>query len=57
MRQLAQAIDYSGFDGALLATGSGMDDAWTVAASLAPLTKKMKFIIAQHAGVTSRASH
>ena len=53
MRQLAQAIDYSGFDGALLATGSGMDDAWTVAASLAPLTKKMKFIIAQHAGVTS----
>ena len=53
MRQLAQAIDYCDFDGALLATSAGVDDAWTVGAAVAPLTKKMKFIIAQHAGVSS----
>ena len=53
MRQLAQAIDYCDYEGALLATAAGMDDAWTVSAAIAPLTRKMKFIVAQHAGVTS----
>jgi alkanesulfonate monooxygenase len=52
-RQLAGAIDYNGYSGALLATGGGGHDAWTVASSLIPLTERMKFIIAQHPGLTA----
>jgi alkanesulfonate monooxygenase len=52
-RQLATAIDYNGFSGALLATGAGRHEAWALGASLIPVTQRMKFIVAQHPGITS----
>jgi len=51
IRQVATAVDYLGFTGALLATGGGAHDAWVMGASLIPLTKQMKFIIAVHPGI------
>jgi alkanesulfonate monooxygenase len=53
LRQPATAIDYNGYSGALLATGAGRQDAWTLGASLIPVTQRMKFIVAQHPGITS----
>jgi alkanesulfonate monooxygenase len=53
LRQVATAVDYLGYTGALLATGGGAHDAWVTGASLIPLTKKMKFIIAVHPGIVA----
>lgn len=55
MRQIAQAIDELGFAGALLPTGRGCEDAWLVAASLLPATKRMKFLVALRPGLISPA--
>ena len=33
-KQLASAIDYNGYSGALLATGAGRHEAWALGASL-----------------------
>lgn len=55
MRQIAQAIDELGFAGALLPTGRGCEDAWLVAASLLPVTKRMKFLVALRPGLISPA--
>lgn len=43
LRQVATAVDYLGFTGALLATGGGAHDAWVMGAALIPLTTQMKF--------------
>ena len=51
MQQLAGAIDYNGFDGALIATTPGGNDPWSMATGLAMTTKNMKFIVAQYAGI------
>jgi alkanesulfonate monooxygenase len=51
MKQLAGAIDHNGYDGALIATLPGGTDPWTLAAGLAMHTERMKFIVAQYAGV------
>ena len=53
IRQVATAVDYLGFTGALLATGGGAHDAWVMGSSLIPLTKQMKFIIAVHPGIVA----
>lgn len=53
MRQLAGAIDHAGFAGALIATLAGGTDPWTLAAGLAQHTRRMKFIVAQYAGIIS----
>jgi alkanesulfonate monooxygenase len=53
IRQVATAVDYLGYTGALLATGGGAHDAWVMGASLIPLTKQMKFIIAVHPGIVA----
>lgn len=55
MRQIAQAVDDLGFAGALLPTGRGCEDAWLVAASLLPATRRMKFLIALRPGLISPA--
>lgn len=55
MRQIAQAIDGLGFAGALLPTGRGCEDAWLVAASLLPVTQRMKFLVALRPGLISPA--
>src|SRR5687768_7235770 len=51
MQQLAGAIDYNGFAGALIATTPGGNDPWSMATGLAMTTKNMKFIVAQYAGI------
>lgn len=53
LRHLARAVELAGLDGALLATGAGSHDAWTLGSFLAASTERMKFIVAQHPGVTS----
>ena len=53
LRQIAQAADEIGFAGALLPTGRTCEDAWVVAASLIPVTKQLKFLVAIRPGITS----
>ena len=48
-RQLALAYDQLGYTGALFATGS--HDVWVLAASLLPITERLKFLIAIHPGL------
>ncbi len=48
-RQLAIAYDQLGYTGALFATGS--HDVWVLAASLLPLTERLKFLVAIHPGL------
>lgn len=55
MRQIAQAVDELGYVGALLPTGRGCEDAWLVAASLLPVTQRMKFLVALRPGLISPA--
>jgi len=50
---VARAVDSLGFTGALLPTGAGCEDSWMVAASLIPVTKRMKFLIAIRPGSLS----
>ncbi|MBD2058020.1 FMNH2-dependent alkanesulfonate monooxygenase [Oculatella sp. FACHB-28] len=53
LQQLAGAIDQLGFVGALLPTGRSCEDAWITAASLIPVTKRMKFLVAIRPGLSS----
>src|ERR1700722_9163953 len=53
IQQIAQAADRLGFEGVLLPTGNNCDDAWIVASSLIPVTKRLKFLVAVRPGVTS----
>ncbi|MBV8658379.1 MAG: FMNH2-dependent alkanesulfonate monooxygenase [Burkholderiales bacterium] len=51
--QIAQAIDRLGFDGALIPTGRSCEDPWIAAASLIPLTRRLKFLVAVRPGIMS----
>jgi len=53
LAQVAQAADRLGFEGALLPTGRTCEDSWVVASALAPLTRRLKFLVAVRPGVTS----
>jgi alkanesulfonate monooxygenase len=53
IQQVAQAADRLGFEGVLIPTGNTCDDAWTVAASLIPVTSRLKFLVALRPGVIS----
>ncbi|HLO87802.1 MAG TPA: FMNH2-dependent alkanesulfonate monooxygenase [Nostocaceae cyanobacterium] len=53
LQQIAKAIDHLGYTGALLPTGRFCEDAWIIAASLIPVTKQMKFLVAIRPGITS----
>lgn len=55
LRQLAAAIDKLGYYGALLATGYGGNDVFTVAAATLSATRRMKFLGAVHPGLISPA--
>lgn len=55
LRQIAQAVDDLGYVGALLPTGRGCEDAWVVAASLLPITQRMKFLVAVRPGLMAPA--
>ncbi|WP_312688636.1 FMNH2-dependent alkanesulfonate monooxygenase [Kosakonia sp.] len=53
LQQIAQAADRLGFSGVLIPTGRSCEDAWLVAASLIPVTQRLKFLVALRPSVTS----
>jgi alkanesulfonate monooxygenase len=53
VRQIAQAVDELGYYGALLPTGRTCDDPWIAAATLIPLTRRMRFLVAIRPGLMS----
>jgi alkanesulfonate monooxygenase len=53
LRQIAEAVDGLGYCGALLPTGRSCEDAWVIASSLVPLTRRMKFLVAVRPGLVS----
>ncbi|QCT20770.1 FMNH2-dependent alkanesulfonate monooxygenase [Jejubacter calystegiae] len=53
LQQVAQAAERQGFSGVLIPTGRSCEDAWLVAASLVPVTRHLKFLVALRPGVVS----
>ncbi|MBL8647701.1 MAG: FMNH2-dependent alkanesulfonate monooxygenase [Sphingosinicella sp.] len=53
LAQVAGAADRLGFEGVLLPTGRTCEDSWVLASALAPLTPRLKFLVAVRPGVTS----
>ncbi|PTM59337.1 FMNH2-dependent alkanesulfonate monooxygenase [Desmospora activa] len=53
LRQMAQAVDSLGYEGALLPTGRSCEDAWVVASSLLSVTERMRFLVAVRPGLIS----
>lgn len=53
LKLVAQTVDTLGFDGALIPTGFGCEDSWLIAASMVPLTQRMKFLVAFRPGSLS----
>ena len=52
LRQVAQAADHLGYGGILLPTGNGCEDALVTAASIAPFTERLRFLVALRPGQT-----
>jgi len=50
LRQVAQAADQLGYTGVLLPTGNGCEDALVTAASIAPFTERLRFLVAMRPG-------
>ncbi|WP_081803317.1 FMNH2-dependent alkanesulfonate monooxygenase [Halotalea alkalilenta] len=55
LRQIAQAADSLGYYGVLLPTGRSCEDSWVVASALAPLTERLRFLVAVRPGLQSPA--
>lgn len=53
LKQVAQAADSLGYYGVLIPTGRSCEDSWVVASALAPLTEKLRFLIAVRPGLLS----
>ncbi len=53
LKQLAQAADSLGYFGVLIPTGRSCEDSWVVASALAPLTEKLRFLVAVRPGLLS----
>lgn len=53
LQQIAQTADRLGFSGVLIPTGRSYEDAWLVAASLIPVTQRLKFLVALRPSVIS----
>jgi alkanesulfonate monooxygenase len=51
LKQIAQAADSLGYEGVLIPTGRSCEDPWVVAASLLPVTKRLKFLVAVRPGL------
>ncbi|SHE53512.1 alkanesulfonate monooxygenase [Seinonella peptonophila] len=47
LQQVAQAIDFLGYDAMFLGSGSHCEDAWVSASAVASLTKHARFLLAQ----------
>ncbi len=50
LRLIAQATDQLGYTGILLPTGNGCEDALVTAASIAPFTERLRFLVAMRPG-------
>ena len=50
LRQIAQAADQLGYHGVLLPTGRGCEDAWITAATVAPFTERLRYLVALRPG-------
>jgi alkanesulfonate monooxygenase len=55
LREVVMAADRLGYYGALLPTGAHCADAWITAASVAPFTERLKFLVALRPGLTAPA--
>ncbi|KAA0017493.1 FMNH2-dependent alkanesulfonate monooxygenase [Salinicola corii] len=53
LRQIAQSADQLGYYGVLLPTGRSCEDSWVVASALAPLTQRLRFLVAVRPGLQS----
>jgi len=53
LKQIALAADSLGFEGVLIPTGRSCEDSWLVASALAPMTERLKFLVAVRPGVLS----
>ncbi|WP_020468045.1 FMNH2-dependent alkanesulfonate monooxygenase [Zavarzinella formosa] len=51
--QVARAADALGYEGVLLPTGRGCDDAWVTASGLAAITSRLKYLVAIRPGLVS----
>ncbi len=51
LKQVAQAADALGYYGVLLPTGRSCEDSWVVAAAMAPLTEKLRYLVAFRPGL------
>ena len=51
LKQVAQAADSLGYEGVLIPTGRSCEDPWVVAASLLPVTTRLKFVVAVRPGL------
>ncbi len=50
LREIAEAVDRLGYDGVLLPTGRGCEDAWTIASSIVTHTERLRFLVAVRPG-------
>jgi alkanesulfonate monooxygenase len=55
LRQIAQAADHNGYFGVLLPTGRSCEDSWVVASAMAPLTERLRFLVAVRPGLQTPA--
>ena len=53
LQQIAQAADRLGFGGVLIPVGAHCEDPWIVAAALAPLTTRLRFLAALRPGLAT----
>lgn len=51
LQQVALAADSLGYYGVLIPTGKSCEDAWLVASALAPLTKRLRYLVAVRPGL------
>jgi alkanesulfonate monooxygenase len=56
LKQIAQAADDLGYFGVLLPTGRSCEDSWVVASALAPLTRRLRFLVAVRPGLQEPAA-
>ena len=50
LSQIARAADELGYFGVLLPTGRSCEDSWVVASAMAPLTERLRFLVAVRPG-------
>ncbi|MDO1737136.1 LLM class flavin-dependent oxidoreductase, partial [Escherichia coli] len=51
LQQVALAADSLGYYGVLLPTGKSCEDSWLVASALAPLTRRLRYLVAVRPGL------